>query len=46
MASTEKTPLPIMQLNQKVSNIFDFQYDDFTLKDYIAHPPIKAPIAV
>lgn len=39
-------PLPIMQLNPEVSNIFDFQYEDFTLKDYTAHPSIKAPIAV
>jgi len=39
-------PLPTMQLNPAVTNIFDFQYEDFTLKDYVAHPTIKAPIAV
>jgi len=39
-------PLPTIQLNPKVRNLFDFQYEDFTIKDYVSHPPIKAPIAV
>lgn len=39
-------PLPTMQLNPGVKNIFDFQYKDFILQDYAPHPPIKAPIAV
>ena len=39
-------PLPNMVLNPEVQNIFDFQYEDFTLQDYIHHPTIKAPIAV
>jgi thymidylate synthase len=39
-------PLPTMALNPDVKNIFDFQYEDLLLKDYISHPPIKAPIAV
>lgn len=43
-----RTPkqLPTMQLNPAIKNIFDFQYRDFTIKNYMAHPPIKAPIAV
>jgi thymidylate synthase len=39
-------PLPTMMLNPSVTSIFDFQYSDFTLENYDAHPSIKAPIAV
>jgi thymidylate synthase len=38
--------LPVMKLNPNVKDIFDFEYEDFTLLDYHAHPSIKAPIAV
>ena len=38
--------LPQMHINPQVNNIFDFQYADFELKNYQAHPHIKAPIAV
>lgn len=39
-------PLPTMEINKEVKNIFDFKYEDFTLKDYEFHPHIKAPVAV
>jgi len=39
-------PLPAMQLNPSVKNIFDFRFDDFKLENYQSHPAIKAPIAV
>jgi thymidylate synthase len=39
-------PLPTMQLNAAVKNIFDFKYEDFTLLNYQSHPAIKAPVAV
>lgn len=42
----EPRELPVMELNPAVKNIFDFQYEDFTLKNYDPHPAIKAPIAV
>lgn len=43
-----RTPrvLPVMQLNPAVTNIFDFKYEDFTLKRYCPYPAIKAPVAV
>ena len=39
-------PLPAMKLNPSVKNIFDFEFEDFTLENYQSHPPIKAPVAV
>jgi len=39
-------PLPKMQLNPAVKSLFDFDYEDFTLLDYQAHPHIKALVAV
>ncbi len=39
-------PLPTMKINPEVQSIFDFQYEDFQVRDYQAHPHIKAPISV
>ncbi len=39
-------PLPTMKLNHAVKSIFDFQYDDFELAGYQAHPHIKGEISV
>ena len=39
-------PLPLMKLNPSKKNIFDFEWEDFTLENYQSHPGIKAPIAV
>ena len=39
-------PLPVMLLNEKIKNIFDFKYEDFKLENYQAHPHIKGRIAV
>ena len=38
--------LPTMELNPSITNVLDFRYEDFTLKNYDPHPHIKAPIAV
>ena len=39
-------PAPSMTLNPACKDIFAFEYEDFTLSNYVAHPTIKAPIAV
>ncbi len=39
-------PAPVMKLNPAVNDLFAFQYEDFILENYQAHPSIKAPIAV
>ena len=44
--SREPRPLPSMKLNPKVSDIFDFTFEDFTLENYDPHPHIKAPVAI
>lgn len=42
----EPKALPRMVLNPRVTSIFDFKFEDFTLSEYDPHPPIKAPIAI
>jgi thymidylate synthase len=37
---------PTMSLNPERRDIFSFEYGDFALTNYTAHPAIKAPIAV
>lgn len=37
---------PKMHVNPDVKSLFDFDFDDFTLEDYQAHPHISAPVAV
>ena len=44
--SRELRPLPQMQLNPGIKDLFAFRYQDFTLSGYDPHPSIKAPIAV
>ena len=39
-------PLPVIKLNPEIKNIFDFNFEDFTLENYQCHPAIKAPVAV
>jgi thymidylate synthase len=38
--------LPQMRLNPNVASIFDFQYEDFELSGYQAHPHIRAEVSV
>lgn len=44
--SRDLKALPTMQINPAVKNIFDFQFEDFTLLNYDPHPHIKAEVAV
>lgn len=39
-------PLPTMEINPEVKNIFDFTFEDFKLVGYDPHPHIKATVAV
>ncbi len=39
-------PLPKMIINGEVKSIFDFKFEDFTLKDYDPFPHIKAAVSV
>ena len=42
----EPYPLPRMILNPDVTDLFAFDYDDFTLENYRFHPHIPAKVAV
>ena len=44
--SRKPFPLPTMKINKEVKDLFSFQFSDFTLENYEAHPSIKAPVAV
>ncbi len=39
-------PLPMLHIKSKPASIFDYQFEDFEIVNYQAHPSIKAPIAV
>lgn len=39
-------PLPTLHFRQKPASLFEYQLDDFEIRDYLSHPSIKAPIAV
>jgi thymidylate synthase len=44
--SREPRPLPIMELNPGIQDLFDFKFEDFTLKNYDPHPHIPGKVAV
>jgi thymidylate synthase len=44
--SREPRPLPRMELDASVTDLFSFRYEHFTLKDYDPHPHIKASVSV
>lgn len=39
-------PLPQIELNPEIKSLFDFKFDDITIKDYDPDPAIKAKVAV
>jgi len=42
----EPLALPTMQINPDVTDLFEFTYEDFELRDYQAHAHIAAKVAV
>lgn len=44
--SRDIRPLPKMTLNPEITDIFNFNFEDFTLQDYNPHPHIKGIVAV
>lgn len=44
--SRELRPLPTIEINPQVKDLFSFQYSDFKLIGYDPHPRIKAEVAV
>jgi thymidylate synthase len=44
--SREIKPLPVMEINPEIKDIFGFKFEDFNLKGYEPHPHIKAAVAV
>lgn len=42
----EPLPLPTLSIKRKPSTIFEYEFGDFEILNYQAHPSIKAPIAV
>jgi thymidylate synthase len=42
----EPKKLPTMKINPNVKDIFSFEYEDFTLEGYEAHPHIKGVVSV
>jgi thymidylate synthase len=44
--SRQPYPLPQMKLNPERKDLFGFQFEDFELLDYQAHPHIKAEVSV
>lgn len=42
----EPYPLPTLKIKRAPSSIFNYEFDDFVIENYQAHPSIKAAVAV
>jgi thymidylate synthase len=39
-------PYPTLHIKRRPESLFDYEFDDFEVRDYQCHPAIKAPVAV
>ena len=39
-------PYPQLRIQRKPDSLFEYEYEDFVIENYQAHPHIKAPVAV
>ncbi len=39
-------PYPTLKIKRRAASIFDYQYEDFEVLNYVSHDAIKAPVAV
>jgi thymidylate synthase len=39
-------PLPQLFIKRRPHSIFEYQFEDFEIRNYDPHPPIKFPVAV
>jgi thymidylate synthase len=39
-------PYPTLHIRRRPASIFDYEFEDFEVRDYLHHPAIKAPVAV
>jgi thymidylate synthase len=44
--SREPHPAPELVIRRRPPTLFDYEFEDFEIRNYRYHPPIKAPIAV
>jgi thymidylate synthase len=44
--SRQPYPLPNLHIARRAASIFEYEYEDFEIRDYQSHPAIKAPISV
>ena len=44
--SREPYPYPKLTILRRAPSLFDYEYEDFQITEYQAHPHIKAPVAV
>jgi thymidylate synthase len=42
----EPLPLPTLEIRRRPPTLFDYAFEDFELRNYQSHPPIRAPVAV
>ena len=44
--SREPKKLPTIKINTRIKDVFDFNFEDFTLENYDPHPHIKGKVAI